>query len=440
MKKSIPLLILMGMVLLLFISWSNVINYNSDIDREYEKHIKAAEAYLEKDIKIDAVKEYERALKVKPGDYKLAMKIADLYWDLQDTQKYITSLEVAIKADKNKEKPYVELAKYYMDNGNFRSAYEVLDRADKLMDSSRVTKMLVTLKGKFTVIDPKIENATRPYYFKGDTIGYRIAENEKGKKSLITSAGKSIVEYDLGYDDVGLLSEDVIPVKKDGEYFYITQKGYRKLVPDEKAEYLGVFVGKYAPACFDGKWGYVDKNMKQLHMDYSHTYPFANNIAAVQDGDDWYVLNAKLKKVGKTTFEDILLDEYGFCSTWGVFWAKADGKYNLYNTAGKKLTKEGYDEVKLFVSDEAAAVRKGKKWGFVSTDGKEITKFKYDNADSYNVGYAPVLIDGKWGAIDRKENVVIDPQFKEFTALNKDGTEDVVDDEGKKLLTVKLYK
>ena len=134
------------------------------------------------------------------------------------------------------------------------------------------------------------------------------------------------------------------------------------------------------------------------------------------------------------------MDDYGYCSTYGVFWAKNDGKYNLYDLQGNKLTKKGYDDAKLFVSDEAAPVKSGDKWGYVSKEGKEIIKPEYEDANAFNVGYGPVSVDGKWGAIDKNRNFVIEPRFQSFDSFDKSCKAVVKESGAISIMSVELYK
>lgn len=50
-------------------------------------------------------------------------------------------------------------------------------------------------------------------------------------------------------------------------------------------------------------------------------------------------------------------------------------------------------------------------YGYVDLYGEEVTPFEYEDAKSFSEGIATVLIDGKWGGIDREGNLVIKPQF-----------------------------
>ncbi len=50
---------------------------------------------------------------------------------------------------------------------------------------------------------------------------------------------------------------------------------------------------------------------------------------------------------------------------------------------------------------------KNQKNGFVDKNNKVIIPFKYENVFDFSEGLAPVKLNGKWGYIDKKDNVVI---------------------------------
>ena len=67
---------------------------------------------------------------------------------------------------------------------------------------------------------------------------------------------------------------------------------------------------------------------------------------------------------------------------------------------------EVYDELAPF-SEGYAAVRRGKKWGYINTKGEEVIVCSYDYAEPFSEGYAAVNKDTKWGYINNKGEEVI---------------------------------
>ena len=418
MSKLMPYILMMVILFMLLISWKNVLGYYSSITKSYQAHIDKAEAYMEKEIYIDAVSEYELALKVKTDDYDLAMKIVDLYDKLENENGWIKACQNAISTDKSQKEPYIMLADYYIENAKFQNAYDVLKEAEQnLEDTTEITARLIDIKGRYTIENIRYESVT-PFFYSDDLkTGYAVVSSE-GKEGLIDTSRK--VTASIKYEEIGLPGQDVIPIYQDNKWYYINMDGYRKLVPDNSAEYLGTFHNNYAPAKVNGVYGYLDKKMQESHFEYEYAGCFSNGIAAVKKDGKWAVIDTSFKNVTGFDFDEILMDDYGFCSVYDVFFAKQGNKYYLYDTAGNRLS-EGFEDAKLFASDEPAAVKKDGKWGFVSKSGETLLEFKYEDANSFSLGYAPYCEKERWGCIDENGAVLIKPEFDDLKPFSNNG-------------------
>lgn len=59
------------------------------------------------------------------------------------------------------------------------------------------------------------------------------------------------------------------------------------------------------------------------------------------------------------------------------------------------------------------------KWGFIKgSNCEEITPFKFDDADFFGCGLAPVKLNGYWGAVNKKGNLIIKNKFKELETFH----------------------
>lgn len=439
MKKIVPYFILTATAFSVFFSWRNTFLFRNSDMKNYQQYIASAEKYESKEIYIDAVAEYEKAFEINKDDYNLAMKIADIYKKLDDNSGYIKACQKAISADKTKAEPYFIIAENYQNDGDYDKEYDILNQAlentgdenkEKIMENIRYIKGLYNLSSSGYV---KINQ----FHFNDDlSVGYASVV-EDGKYGLVDNNNNVIAE--CIYDDIGILNDDVIPVKSNGEYYYINSDGYRKLVPDEKADYLGSFSEGYAPASFDGVYGYIDKDMKLFNHEYSYCGAFSNGIAAVKKDNKWAVIDSSLENITDWIFDDIIVDDYGYCGNYGTFWAKKDGKYYLYDNKGKILS-DGYDEACQFASyNEPAAVKQNGKWGFINTDGSVFIEPEYEKAKSFCIGYAPVYVDGMWGCIDMDNIMVISPEFEDIQPFNDKGFAIAQMDSSYKYLNVNIY-
>ena len=73
------------------------------------------------------------------------------------------------------------------------------------------------------------------------------------------------------------------------------------------------------------------------------------------------------------------------------------------------------------------------------SDGEIKIEPKYDNADSFCAGIAPVCKDGKWGYIDVNEKYAIEPIFDEARCFNTRGIAAVKTDEKWKFIQLRTY-
>lgn len=437
MNKTIPLAILLTMILMLGISWYNVSEYKSSVNAEYDGHIEAAEEFMTKDIYIDAVKEYEAALKLRPNDYDVAIKIMDLYDKLEDQSSYIKACQSAINADPTQPHPYIQLANCYNERMNYSKAYETLSHGmENADDVSEISLKISELKGEYSLLSMEYDSFDGWVYINNETNGYaRVSKN--GEYGLLKSDNRLTIKCE--YEDIGILSDDLMPVKLKDEYYYATSKGYRKLVTDHTSGYLGCFSEGYAAAKLDDDWGYIDKNAKEYQFEYQYAGSFANGIAAVQKDGKWGLINTSFKTVVDFELDDVLLDEYGFCSTYGVVWVRKEGKYYLYNLKGECIS-DGYDDAKMFASEEPAAVKTGNQWGFVSKKGELVIKPAYKDANSFSLGYAPYCENGKWGCIDENGNTLIEPTFDAMSSFARNGYAYAEVDGIKKFVVVSIYE
>lgn len=445
MKSAMPLIALLVMAALVLISWSNVNDFRTESKEKYDQYMKKAEMYEEKKIYIDAVKQYESALKLKPENYELAMKLTGLYTELEDDKGYISACRKAINSDKTQAEPYIMALEKCCEIGENKQARAILAEAKvNLKDSQNVTE---EQRSSIEQLELKIfgTNRTGPcnvdefYGFhqingKGDPVALVKKDDRFG---IINGHGSKLTRLD--YDEIGLPASGLMAVMKDGERFFFTSSGgYRKVVPDGEAEALGCFSGTYAPVKIDGKYGYINQKMDQGHFDYDYAGSFENGAAIVQKDGKWGVIGTDFSEKVAPDFDEIKIDYYGFGLTYGVFFGKKGESWGMYKTSGELLA-DGFEDVRLFASAQPAAVKQGGKWGFADRTGKIVIDPKYDDADSFSCGYAPVKQNGEWGCINREQLMVIEPQYDLISAFNSEGVAYCEDEEDKKFLIVTVY-
>ncbi|MCQ2408746.1 MAG: WG repeat-containing protein [Oscillospiraceae bacterium] len=440
MKKLMPVLILIGMCLLLVVSWKNVSAARNESALQYDKTVKEAERMEEKEIyggDSGAIKKYQSALRQKPGDYEMAMHIVSLYDKMEeadepyDTNDYVAACQAAIKCDPKQADPYCIAVDKLISQKQEKDAYQIILKAKKNMEDENGDPLEGVDADKLKQLEEqRIEMLSTYSQFNfefdgfygfhqiGGTESDRAKVSLDGKFGLITGTGSTAA--DCLYDDINLAGNDLIAIEKDGEYFFIAGAGGRRVVTDSQADWLGVFSNKYAPVKYGDAYGYIDKKMKEYHFEYEYAGNFENGIAPVKKDGKWGVIKSDFSAVNGYDFDEILIDEYGFCAPYKVFFAKSGGSWALYSTGGEKLA-EGFEDVRQFASKQPAAVKKDGKWGFISLKGEMVIEPEYTDAKSFSCGYAPVQQDGKWGCIGLDRKMLIQPEFLAMESFSSQG-------------------
>lgn len=111
------------------------------------------------------------------------------------------------------------------------------------------------------------------------------------------------------------------------------------------------------------------------------------------------------------------------------------------NREKQVIADPSYYEDMLDISENAIAVKKFSKWGFINTNGNKIIPFKYEYAGSFHGGLAAVKQKGKYGFIDKLGKKKIDFIYdyaEDFicskTPAGKDGKYGLIDKYGKEII------
>ena len=171
--------------------------------------------------------------------------------------------------------------------------------------------------------------------------------------------------------------------------------------------------GNLTPQEKGGKWGFVSNEGKEIiAFRYERALAFAEGRAAVR-----------------------LKEKWGFIDESG------------------KIVTEMYDNVGSF-SEGLVAVCKNEKVGFIDRDGKVVIPLKYEtkivkSADgvtstqtlgaqsfTYNKGVVSLVLNGKFGLIDKQESVIAAFKYDEIDKFTDDGKALVIVDDQIKQITL----
>lgn len=420
MKKTNATLIMAGLVILCAVSWFSVFRSQTAEAKSYSNYIETARNCYKKEIYVDAVSQYKKALEINTQNYELTLELADAYYKLGDTEDFIKQCSNAIAIDNSNEQAYLKLTDYYINNKRYKAALDLLKKATKVKNREQIDSLLGQLKYQ-----------TQLQYVSGSEVGNwhnggsvnLVSYKYKDKWGIITSAGKKLLKPQYDYIGAYDVETGILPCSINGEYYYINSEGYKKLVGDEKYEYLGSFGNGLAPAKRNGMYGYINTKFEEKNFEYEYAGAFANNVAAVKHNGKWGLIDKNLKMVTGFDYDGILVDSDGFCSLYNVIVAVQNGKYVFINKEGKKVSDNQYEEAKMQASEDGAiAVKINGKWGFADSKGNKIIDGQYEDAESFSLGLAPVKKNSDWGYINLQNEMVINADYTHAGVFCSDGT------------------
>lgn len=427
MKKAITIL----SVVLLCLGWYQTVDTVFGRSSKYDTHIKAAEAYAEKEIFEDALTEYQAALELKPESVETKLNIAKTQLALNNKTDFILICEALIRQDTVNGQALELLVDYYDKSGEEDEIVSLLkDLRSEHEKDQNIQKLWKKYRGAYMELYYTYEELS-PFY--GTTA---VAKNEE-KYGLINTQGENV--FAQIYDDITPFSieKEMAAVSENGSWYYINEKGHKKIVPDEPYDFLGTISEETIVVGKDQKFGYADTDMKlKTKCEWDAASNLYNGVAAVQKGDFWKLLGSDLQPKTEDVYEDILIDEAGFCSRQERIFAKQKGGYHLLDTEGKRIGELVFETARPFGEDEMTAVCIDGKWGFINVDGELVIPCGFEDARAFAYTLAPVKQNGKWGYADEAGELVIEPQFEDAYAFNNNGTAPVKE---KNWFLIQLY-
>lgn len=403
-------------ITLLVLGWSNIIGGTATRVRKYNKYMTSAKVLDEKGIYIDALDQYKKALEFTKDKFAAQEAILDDYLNLKKYKDFERQANTLLENYNYPEGVTKKLVQYYTDRKQAQNALKVVNT---YLAKKPANEEFIELQGK-------LRGTYTEVYLGKDSVdgcynGFYIF-TEKEKRGILKFDGteKIKAEYEniYPYGDAPVYAASF----KDNEWFYIDKDGYKKLVPDFKVDFLGVYGNDLAPYSYEGKYSYIESHAKQATEEsWDFAGGFANKRAAVKRDGKWAVIKNDFSTVTDYIYDDVITDDFGFCTVGDVYIAKLDGKYHIFDLNGSMKGIAGFDMAKPFKSDEPTAVDIDGKWGFADTAGNIEMMTDYKEAKAFSKGFAPVFNGKKWGYVDRKGVTVIDCEFDEANSFNDSG-------------------
>ena len=146
MKRNIILIL----VVLLGLSWYTAVSETINNPKKKEAHLEKAEKLEKKGIHVDAVMEYEEALKYDPSSVDISMKLANAYLQSGDSGKFVSVCQRVAETYQEDKTAMDLMMGYYLENGNEGKAVKYLESfLKKYPDNQNAQKWFLQLKGSY---------------------------------------------------------------------------------------------------------------------------------------------------------------------------------------------------------------------------------------------------------------------------------------------------
>lgn len=405
------------MIFLMMTGWVVTISGFGKGNEMFGEHMAKAQAYEEKGIYIDALAEYKEALNYTREPYSVQMKIMDMYANLKKYGNFIDYGDELVKEYNYPEEIVMKMVDYYKESKKKKYAIELLKQAAaKRTGSELYIQELAELRGTYSSRYLGKDNVL-PY-----CNGYAVYEDDEMFGLFELNGGEAVR---AGYQAITPYASQpgLATVKSGDQWFCIDEGGYRKLVPDQPVDELGMFGDGLISFCINGLYGYMDDQLTVVQEpQWEYAGVFCEGTAAVKKSGKWALINTEFENVTEYVFDEIVVTEYGQASEYGVFFAKQNETWYLYSKTGEKITSGGFEEVRCFASTQPAAVCQNGTWGYVDQAGNMVISPQYAQAESFSCDLAPVQIDGKWGYIDQENRLRILAEFNEAKPFSPSGS------------------
>lgn len=414
--KNYRLLVPVVLIALFVLGVYMIGSSNAKEEQQYQQYLEEARSYAAQEIEIYALENYQNALNMRPS-MELYMEVAKFYRDTMGNRGRATEWgEVLLAKYPKIPEPYEFQLDLFLQNQDYIAFFELYDKmAGRHVLSEAADAMYQSVEyvfyeqGEYDEVG--IFSSNLAPVRRNETWGYC---NSKGKKKIGTF-----------YTYAGAFNNNMAPVvDAEGKAYYIDNSGNKVMVVDvENVQKLGVMSTAGIYTVFNGnEWSYYNKSGERIMGGFLEASTLANGLAAARMEEGWKIYDADGNIRSGAAYTDVAMDEKQMAYRNERLFVMVDGSYLMIDADGNRIGTESYEDVKIFYENTYAAVKKGGKWGFIDKDGNWFMEPVYEGARSFLNGYAAVQADGQWGFINMEKELCIPCQFTEAKDFTANGT------------------
>ena len=222
---------------------------------------------------------------------------------------------------------------------------------------------------------------------------------EDGNLSLVDKTGKEVLTLPHDCYSVYNFNDGVAVLHfEPGDIWYIFDKTGNVKARLKDYRFVSGFSEGFAQVTKDGKYGFVDKNGKDVVPPiYDDVQDFNEGFAQVAKDGKYGFVDQTGKEVVPLIYDSV--DSFSD----GLARVEKDGKRNYIDKTGKEVVPSEYDLGWGEFSEGFADVKKGEKYGYIDKNGNEAVPMIYDETLEFSEGLAWVRQGKKWGILKINE-------------------------------------
>jgi len=402
-------LVVIILIAIMVLSWVNyfVFGINKG-NSQYNETISEAKDDYQRGLYQLCAEKYEETLKYKDTKDtrdKILISYADLYkQDEKAYSDYLSAAKSAVASYPTDTSYLDKVADLYIEKGKYTEAYTYLKNAiDADMKDGSIYKKYLEVK-----YSNKLTSQEYPDFIRCSDSRFLVSDESVWK--IIDEKGFAVTNSAFSY---------LSPPNSDGMMMYVDEAGARLIDKDgvvqgifsKSLESAGLCSENLIAICENGNYSYYSIRGDKLFGAYEEAGTFTNGLAAVKAGGKWGIIDSKGNYVINPKYEDVKLDDQGEYICNSVIIAKENSQYQLYDSKWNAVKGFSCDNMDIPTKDGIIAFMSDGKWGFVDTKGKVVIEPQYDKAKSFSNGLAAVCKDGLWGFIDREGNIALAYQY-----------------------------
>lgn len=422
--KKYQIIMPIALPLALIASFFYMIQGRTEINKEYQSYILAAQEYTRNDVPTDAIAAYQAALKINPT-LEVYLAIGEIYLEQEEYRLAEKWYEKQLVSNYPNDSATYEFGiQVQLARGNVREAYQIYDAYKKRGLQS-------------DVIEQQIQQMWYAFELIGDfeevsgfsDLAEVAAVQESGRWGYVNTTGSRVL-YNI-YEKAGNFGDLAPVIDQEGTAYYIDIQGNKKLTVSyflEKDPDFGQ-ITQFADIqsnmilAYNGQvWNYYDATTYEKKFgDYQDATVITNGVGAVSNGSYWALISADGQELTPFEYHQVVLDIKGVLCRGNAVIAEKDGKFWLLDRNGQLISQTGYDDARAFNDNSWAAVKKEERWIFVNEFGEEMDIGDFEDAKSFSSGVAAVKQNNRWGYVNESGVWIIEPQFYDAEAFFSSG-------------------